>query len=160
MTILDSTKSDMLRCKYINSFIDTSSSYYKKYIEQKTQFSDGLCYTGYLWDCLLKPTVISEYKADQILQGKRNIFIMWDIHSCEKILIPNYWKFPKAKIICTDAWEKSFEPNLPEDVYVFDDTFSWSVIFTHETDEKEERYCLAADKGFRSTPDKHAVSQN
>ena len=28
MTILDSTKSDMLRCKYINSFIDTSSSYY------------------------------------------------------------------------------------------------------------------------------------
>lgn len=156
MTILDSTKSDTLRFEYIKNFINTSSLYYKENIERKILFSDGLCYTGYLWDCLLKPTVISEYKANQFLQGKRRIFIMWDIHSCERILIPDYWKFPKTKIICTDAWMESFKHNLPEDVYVFDDTFSWSVIFTHETDEKEERYCLFVDKGFRNIPDKSA----
>ena len=70
---------------------------------------------------------------------------MWDMHSCEKIWIPDYWKFPKTKILCTDAWTESLKYKLPEDVYVFDDTFSWSVIFTHETNEKEERYCLLAD---------------
>lgn len=148
MTILNSTKSDILRCEYIKNFVNTSSLYYKKNIEQKILFSDGLCYTGYLWDCLLKPTVISEYKAEQFLQEKRRIFIMWDIHSCERILIPNYWKFPKTNVIFTDAWTESFKHNLPEDVYVFDDTFRWSVIFTHETDEKEERYCLFVDKEY------------
>ena len=154
MTILDSTKSDALRCEYINKFVNTSSPYYKKYIEQKTLFSDGLCYTGYLWDCLLKPTVISEYDADQFLKGKRSLLIMWDIHSCERIFIPHYWKFPKTRILCTDDWTDSFKHNLPEDVYVFDSTISWSVIFTHETDEKEERYCLFVDKGFGNIPGK------
>mgnify|MGYP004473051747 FL=1 len=154
ITILDSTKSDTLRCEYIKNFINTSSLYYKENIERKILFSDGLCYTGYLWDCLLKPTVISECKANQFLQGKRRMFIMWDIHSCERILIPNYWKFPKTKIISTDAGIESFKHDLPEDVYIFDDTFSWSVIYTHETDEKEERYCLFVDKGFRNIPDK------
>lgn len=148
MTILDLTKSDILRCEYIKNFINTSSLYYKENIEQKIMFSDGLCYTGYLWDCLLKPTVISEYEASQFLQGKQRIFIMWDIHSCERILIPDYWKFPKTNILFTDAWQESFKQNLPEDVYVFDDTFSWSVIFTHETNENEERYCLFVDKSF------------
>lgn len=154
ITILDSTKSDTLRCEYIKNFINTSSLYYKENIERKILFSDGLYYTGYLWDCLLKPTVISECKANQFLQGKRRMFIMWDIHSCERILIPNYWKFPKTKIISTDAGIESFKHDLPEDVYIFDDTFSWSVIYTHETDEKEDRYCLFVDKGFRNIPDK------
>ena len=154
ITILDSTKSDTLRCEYIKNFINTSSLYYKENIERKIFFSDGLCYTGYLWDRLLKPTVISECKANQFLQGKRRMFIMWDIHSCERILIPNYWKFPKTKIISTDAGIESFKHDLPEDVYIFDDTFSWSVIYTHETDEKEDRYCLFVDKGFRNIPDK------
>ena len=157
MTILNSTKSDILRCEYIKNFVNTSSLYYKKNIEQKILFSDGLCYTGYLWDCLLKPTVISEYKAEQFLQEKQRIFIMWDIHSCDRILIPDYWKFPKTRILGADNWLETFKDDLPEDVYVFDDTFSWSVIYTHETDEKDERYCLFVDKGFRNNTDKSVL---
>jgi hypothetical protein len=148
MTILDSTKSDRLRCEYIKKFINTSSLYYKENIEQKTLFSDGVCYIGYLWDCLSTHTIISEYEADQFLQKKRTMFIMWDIHSSERILIPNYWKFPKTKILCVDEWIETFKHNLPEDIYVFDDTFTWSVIFTHETNKKDERYCLFIDKVF------------
>ena len=71
MIILDSTKSEALRCNYIKSFVDTASVYYKNNIEQSTMFSDGLCYTGYLWDCLLNPNIILESKADQLLQEKR-----------------------------------------------------------------------------------------
>ena len=39
-------------------------------------------------------------------------------------------------------WSDSFRENLPEDIYLFDDTFSWSVIFTHETDEKNNDFYL------------------
>lgn len=146
MIILDFKKSDSLRCNYIKNFVDTASIYYKKNIEQRMMFSDGLCYTGYLWDCLLNSNIILESKADQLLQEKREIFIMWDIHSCDRILIPDYWKFPKTKILFADAWKETFKDDLPEDVYVFDDTFSWSVIYTHETDAKDDRYCLFVNK--------------
>ncbi len=150
MVILDSKKSDDLRCNYIKNFVDTSSKYYKENIEHKTMFSDGLCYTGYLWDCLLNPSAILESKADQLLQEKRRIFIMWDIHSCDRIFIPDYWKFPKTNVLCVDDWLEIFKEDLPEDIYVFDDTFSWSVIYTHETYVKDNRYCLFVKKGFKN----------
>ncbi len=38
---------------------------------------------------------------------------------------------------------------LPSDLYVFDETYSWCLIFTHETDETEtaaSRVCLVIDK--------------
>lgn len=146
MIILDSKKSDVLRGNYIRNFVDTDSTYYKENIEQKTMFSDGLCYTGYLWDCLLKPSIILENKAEQILQEKRKIFIMWDIHSCDRILVPDYWKFPKTKVLYADAWAETFKDDLPEDIYVFDGTFSWSVIYTHETDLINNRYCLFVER--------------
>ena len=141
MIILDSAKSYILRYDYTKKFVNTASAYYQENIERKTMFSDGLCYTGYLWDCLINPNVISEYEADQLLQEKTKIFIMWDIHSCERIFTSNYWKFSKAKVLCVDNW-LDIKDNLPEDVYVFDDSFNWSIVYTHETDDKENRYCL------------------
>ena len=142
MIILDNLKSDELRTKYIQNFVDTTKDYFVERIEQKTEFSDGLCYIGYLWDCLKNPKVISEAEASLILQGKQNLYIMWDIHSCERILIPNYWKYPKTSVLSTEMWSVSFKEELPEDIYLFDDTFSWSVIFTHETDEQNNNFCL------------------
>lgn len=142
MNILDNLKSDELRAKYIQNFVNTTKDYFVELIERKTEFSDGLCYTGYLWDCLKNPQVISETEATRILQEKKNIYIMWDIHSCERIFIPNYWKYPKTSVISTEMWSDSFRENLPEDIYLFDDTFSWSVIFTHETDEKNNDFYL------------------
>lgn len=147
MIVLDEKKSNQLRCSYVNSFVDVDSPYYVKNILRKKEFCDGLCYIGYLWDCLINPSIISERNADQFLRNKKQIFIMWDIHSCERIMIPNYWKFPKTHILYTDAWTEIFKSKLPEDIYLFDDTFSWSVIFTHETDEQNNRFCLFIDKG-------------
>ena len=142
MKILDAVKSDKLRSKYIQNFVDTTKKYYIELIENKTEFSDGLCYIGYLWDCLKDPKVISEAEASRILQGKKDLYIMWDIHSCERIHIPNYWKYPKTSVLTTNMWADAFKSNLPKDIYLFDDTFRWSVIFTHETDEKENNYYL------------------
>ena len=142
MNILDNLKSDELRAEYIRNFVDTTKDYFVERIERKTEFSDGLCYTGYLWDCLKNPKVISETEATRILQEKKNIYIMWDIHSCERIFIPNYWKYPKTSVFSVNSWSDLLKSNLPEDTYLFDNTFSWSVIFTHETDEKNNNFCL------------------
>lgn len=142
MKVLDTIHSDKLRFNYTQKFVDTTKDYYIKLIEHKTQFSDGMCYVGYLWDCLKNPRVISEADASRILHKKQNLYIMWDIHSCERILIPDYWKYPKTSVLLTEMWSDSFKENLPEDMYLFDETFSWSVIFTHETDEQNNNYCL------------------
>lgn len=145
MTVLDQSKSDILRNEYISAFVNCDSPHYKKYIEQRRMFTDGMCYVGYLWDCLLNTDVISEYRAKMMLTEKRAVLIMWDIHSCERIFIPDYWKYPKTSVLYAAEWSDSLMPDLPEDLYLFDETFRWSVIFTHETNDKGRRYCLYAD---------------
>ena len=150
MTVLDNLKSDEIRHKYIQSFVNTGSNYYMERIAQKIEFSDGLCYTGYLWDCLINPQVISGEQIAQILEDKKSIFIMWDINSCDRIFIPNYWKYPKSSVLHVDKWLDDLRKDLPEDIYVFDDTFKWSAVYTHETDLENNPYCIYIDKGFES----------
>lgn len=142
MTVLGQSKSDILRNEYISAFVNCDSPHYRKFIEQKRMFTDGMCYVGYLWDCLLNMDVISEYRAKMMLTEKRDVFIMWDIHSCERIFIPDYWKYPKTSVLYAAEWSDSLMSDLPEDLYLFDETFMWSVIFIHETNDKGRRYCL------------------
>ena len=137
MLILDSEKSGILRQQYIQTFVNSASHYYIENIERKTRFSDGLCYTGYLWDCLINPKIITEDKADRRLLDKRHIFIMWDIHSRDRVFIPDSWKYPKARGFYTKKWEDAFKAELPDDIYLFDAIFRWSVVYTHETDLKK-----------------------
>ena len=35
--------------------------------------------------------------------------------------------------------------DLPEDIYIFDDTYSWTIALTHETDAQKRPYCLFTD---------------
>lgn len=153
MVVLEALQSDELRYKYIQSFVDVTSNYYIENIQRKVKFRDGLCYIGYLWDCLINPQIVSENEAAKILQEKTKIFIMWDIHSCERILIPHYWKYPKSRILYTDQWSEALRVDLPEDVYLFDDTFSWSVIYTHETDAQGNSYCIYLNQGLGNPTD-------
>ena len=141
MKILDFTVSDSLRRKYVDTFVDVLSAYYIEHIKHKTIYSDGLCYTGYLWDCLINPHIIEENSANSLLKAKENVLIMWDIHSCERIFVPDYWKYPKTSVIYTKHFD-DVSQSLPEDVYVFDDSFTWSVVYTHETNANGSRYCL------------------
>lgn len=141
MIILNSTDSDVLRELYIDAFIDVSSDRYIHTIKNMTECTDGWCYTGYLWDCLKKPRLITERRLNQFVQKRKGIYIMWDIHSKDYIKIPNYWKYPKDSVIHLEEWSKELVKTMPEDIYVFDDTFNWSAIYTHE-DINSHRYCL------------------
>ena len=156
MIILDDEESVRIRNKYIQSFIDTTSTYYVDKIRAQKRYTDGMCYTGYLWDCLLEKKVIPEQQGVQLLNKKRDIYLMWDIHSAQKILVPNYWKYPKKSVLLAKKWESDMMKELPEDLYLFDSSFLWSVVFTHETDLEGKRYCLwvirsGDDKGTSSS---------
>ena len=142
MLVLDLDKSNSMREKYIKTFVNTDSDFYNKYIKTLKKFSDGLCYIGYLWDCFKQPNIISEKKLNEIMNDKKNIYIMWDIHSSDRIFIPNYWKFPKRSVLFVEFWTDTIKKGLPEDIYLFDETFSWSAVFTHETNSNDEPYCL------------------
>lgn len=139
--ILKEPEISIIRNKYIDKFIDIQSEYYQKYIKKKVMHSDGLCYEGYLWDCLRNPTKI---KMDDILSYSSKldiIMVFWDIHSKDKILINNYWKFDKDAILQLNY--KMLIDNLnyfPEDIYLFDIEYSFSLIITHE-EEEGQRIC-------------------
>lgn len=142
MKIIMNIKGIFLRRKYIKKFIDYKSDYYVENIKKKDRCQDGFCYDGYLWDALIKPVVINERDIDIFLKNKENIYIMWDIHSCEKIFVKNYWKYPKKSILFLERWNNMLKSELPEDIYIYDKTFKWTVIYTHETNEYGSRYCL------------------
>lgn len=145
MEILNQFDGPTLRQKYKTNFINLNSEEYVKNIEALHEHKDGLCYSGYLWDYLQLVIIKSEKYCKNFLKQKNSFYIFWDIHSCEKILVPNYWKYPKDAMLCVNYNEfMEICNNLPEDIYIFDGTFSWSIALTHEEDEQGSRFCYFA----------------
>lgn len=136
--VITGEEAGRLRQAYIDRFVNTSSDYYKKYIAIKTQFSDGLLYTGYLWDSLKHP---EQVKEDQIFDPQlmdKTVYVFWDLHSAERIFVKDYWKFPKDAVLKLKYRDLlAGREFLPEDFYIFDETMNWSIIFTHEYDEND-----------------------
>src|SRR5260370_34262519 len=102
--VLPHKVSALWRRQYVSTFIDTESLWYREKIRQTYKCSDGICYLGYLWDCLI-PTrrIVSESKLRRELANKGEVMVFWDIHSSDRIKIPNYWKFPKATVLRLSA---------------------------------------------------------
>ena len=138
-------------------FVDITSDHYRKHIETLHQNTDDLFYDGYLWDCLQcnenYQKECSMEVAAEFLREKKNVFMMWDLFSKERLSHKRFsLKYPKDTIVsmqgaplsqkvveewnceraawaadrmCEGLW-------LPEDLYCFDESMEWYVIFTHE----------------------------
>ena len=132
---------------YIGRFVDRDSEFYKKHVGRLELHADGWCYEAYLWDCFRHPkaTIRFEEIRRALLVKKALVFVMWDIHSCDKVLIPDYWKFEKASVL---QLRSDLRPgnlrHLPEDIYIFDETMGWTLVLTHEDDMTGDRFCLEA----------------
>src|ERR1039457_4153144 len=104
ITLCDDAQGERLRKQYIDAFVDTASAWYNEKIAKLQKFSDGLCYVGYLWECLLqKPDVVGLSDVNRRLASKSSVYVFWDIHSKDKIQIPNYWNFPKRAVVAVDG---------------------------------------------------------
>lgn len=142
--ILRPDESKALREAYITAFVDTSSKHYKEHVSVVTQFSDGLHYTGYLWDNLRNWRRITYEQLVQSIMRYPKVNVMADNHSRDRVVNAPLWPYPTNSIIL-------LSPNLlvqmlqalPEDFYVFDSSLAWTLIMTHEHDA-EQRICIAA----------------
>ena len=147
MRILNEQKASNIRKNFINSMINKNSEYYINNIHKLHSFKDGFCYIGYLWDCFNSFEQKDESYCLNYIESLDEIYVMWDIHSCERIFIPDYWKYPKESIIALSHTEYiKLKNSFPEDIYIFDSSFSWCCALTHESDEDGNRYCLFAKR--------------
>ncbi|WP_295164452.1 hypothetical protein [Selenomonas sp. F0473] len=143
MEILNPIQANKYRQRYIDKYINTQSRYYPEYIETLHEFSDGLCYTGYLWDFLKSPIHIHEEQIEKYRSKLKQVLIFWDNNSRDRIYIKDYWKFGKKTMVRVDY--NLFLDHahfFPEDVYLTDETLQWTIVFTHEDDINNRRLIM------------------
>lgn len=146
ISIVKGDEKHYIREMYCSSFFNISSPEYEAAIEKMHKYSDGFCYNGYLWDYLSAPVQIELDYLTTKIKHLNDIYVLWDIHSCERIFIENYWKFGKDDILLLDGNTLMESLHLlPEDLYIFDSSYMWTIILTHEYSE-DRRYCLESKK--------------
>ena len=140
--LLSSEESAFWRDSYIETFVDASSEYYRKNIANPHEFSDGAHYVGYLWDCLRSPSRISDQRFGLELVRHPEVFVLADDHSRDLILGAPPWPYRALSVLRIQPYEllKSLD-SFPEDIYAFDPSLSWTLVRTHEHDDKR-RLCL------------------
>ena len=144
IVIIEGEKQEKIRGTYCSSFAKVDDDGYRRNIDTRHKYSDGYCYNGYLWDYLIDPIVSDERSLMAAIKELKSIYVLWDIHSHEKIFIKDYWKFGKECILLLDSSMLiQYLHLLPEDIYIFDESYTWTIIFTHEYID-DDRYCLKA----------------
>lgn len=142
VTELNDLESAQIRDSFVRSFINQDHPRFAEGVKSMRRCSDGLAYTDYLWDYLKSQTVVDEDDLWQRILRFDDLLVMWDIHSAELIRIPDYWKFPKATVLsCLSEVAFQGQRFLPEDLYLFDYSFRWVGVLTHES-VRDRRYCL------------------
>lgn len=146
LQILNDDEGCEVRKEYINKFINTNDKSYQEQIKSKRKFVDGYCYLGYLWDYIKDPIVIEKNYIEALTKNINVVYVFWDIHTCERICIKDYWKFDKTAVLKLELKTLlAGEKYLPEDIYIFDESLTWTVIKTHE-DIDGNCYCLKSGK--------------
>jgi hypothetical protein len=135
--ILSPEESALWRQAYLDAFVDTACDHYQRYIATTRTFSDGVCYTGYLWDCLRSPSRITVQRFRTEVALRQSVMVMADHHSRDRILGPPLWPFPPYSVA---VYQSKHLPHclksLPWDIYVFDESLAWTLVHTHEWIEK------------------------
>lgn len=146
--VLFSSESSFLRDVFIATFVNEESDYFKTQIQQTNKFSDGQCYTGYLWDCMVDRRQISFNFAINFLKDRMSpIYVFWDIHTNDLIFQDNLSVYPKDSVLLMSANDvTNMLAALPEDCYFFDNTLSWAIALTHEETKPGKRLCYLIDR--------------
>lgn len=141
--ILSPEDSAFWRQAYLDAFVNTSSDHYQRYIASLRRFSDGVHYTGYVWDCLRKPSRITIQRFRLEVVRHPEVFVMADDHSRDRIPGAPLWPYPAYSVACLKPHTLlDLLASLPEDIYIYDSSVSWTLVLTHEDDGKR-RICCA-----------------
>lgn len=156
--LLPKEQAEKLRESFITKFIDKDTEIYRKYYDKNE-------YGGrFLWDSLnAAGGVVTQEQAAKLLERFDRVYFMWDFWRKGTVFADEY---PNAVIetgggelgrLAVAEWNAEIEaekhdcyiehPQLPSDIYVFDDSLSWCVVFTHESNDCDDlddivRFCI------------------
>ncbi len=157
---------DGIRQKFIDRFLDNRNKFkteHKEFVEElkKNGYDVDQWYDGaYMWDKLsTNVPIVTIFQALELLKSRKSN--VWFMSECKGFhatchLMYNNEKIEgfAAKADAVELGEKisyewfesikiylegyNLEQILPEDLYVFDETYEWVIVFTHETDWRVE----------------------
>ena len=135
MKPLNEFESQKIRRAFVNRFVDQTTERYKMIKDV-----DSLHDCVYMWDTLKEPFrhVVKYEQAKDCLQkiSQKNVFLLTDREE-------NVFELAAQEVLalyrgCEDLSKTPSELNLPEDIYVFDGSFDWILVFTHEWLDDED----------------------
>ena len=143
--VLTGERATAIRERFKQAFLDRSHPWYRDGIEDLKEFSDGRFYTRFMRDFLRHFRSASEAEVWEECLRHDELIVLWDIHSADRIHIPDYWKFPRDPVLvgAPEAF-RSGQHLLPNDLYLFDSTFSWAGVLTSDYSHEQERMCALA----------------
>lgn len=145
--VIEDEDANILRLQYLQTFIDTGSKKYQSRILDRRKYADGWYYTGYLWEHMRNSRRVPCSVMPNMVDEKHRVYVLWDLHSSEKIVRPGYWKFPREAVLQV-AFGVLID-NLqwmPEDIYIFDRSLDWTLVMTHEEDLDCKQFCFCAGR--------------
>jgi len=117
--VIEKDARNHIRDMYCSSFLNVESDGYREAIEKRHEYADGFYYDGYLWDYLSNPVQVEENYLIEKIRAMKDVYVLWDIHSSERICMENYWNFNKDDILLLDGNTLVEALNLlPEDIYI------------------------------------------
>lgn len=145
VTFLPEKEAALIRRRFVERRIDLELLKQHPGALELRPFPDGPSYEGYLWDYLIQRSQIDERELWKRLTLRSPVYAMWDLHSVDRVLIPDYFRFPRGTVIYGGVEEIRVGINLlPEDIYFFDADCEWAGARTHENDGGT-RYCIWSD---------------
>jgi hypothetical protein len=133
---LTDEQSFKLRQEYIYNFVKMNSLEYNRY----TKSSDG-----YLWESLIQYNIISLDEVKSSLDKLDTVLFFWDSHPS----LPLLYSIGKKTIFTIDhkkLIQYYCDKNIPEDIYIFDKSLTWTIVLTHESQNKSGRKHLLIGK--------------
>lgn len=157
--VVEAKLAEQLREKFIERFVDTEGERFHDYYDESDKYV-----RHFLWDHLKRSfEVCTQEQAAEYLQNRGDVYFMWDFWREGTVFADKY----RGAVIMAnggdvgrlaiDEWNAEIEaekhdcyieyPQLPSDIYVFDDSFSWYVVFTHEFNDCDKlddivRFCV------------------
>ena len=140
---LSPKESRALRREFINKFAVKELPQYSSVMGFGETYGNNT-HNGYLWEVLRPYTLISFEVAQKLVSSMNEAFVTWDFRS-----VHNEKSMFKNPVACFAGFElveliNDIESNVPESIYVFNESLDYHITFTNQTVEGVGRVCLTS----------------
>lgn len=134
MQIIQGKEAAELRELYAEAFLDTHGERYRRYTAMPSM--------GLMWDCFPvsqgKKSVESERTCLWQIERRTEVYVIWDVYAYGwgmwhplPEFVPEHYATSSVMRMSAEEFLAHYK-EFPDDIYVFDDSLTWTVILTHE----------------------------